>query len=66
MITTRATPTPIPALAPFVRPPCEAIPVAVVVGIDGLELPEDVVGIDGLELPEDGAEVLETAAAPVS
>lgn len=54
MITTRATPSPIPALAPFVRPSCEVIPVAVVVGLDGLELPED------------GAEVLETAAAPVS
>jgi hypothetical protein len=49
MITTRATPTPTPALAPFVRPPIEVIPVAVIVGLDRLE---------GLE---DGVEVLETA-----
>jgi hypothetical protein len=40
MITTRPTPTPIPALAPSVRPPFEVTSVGVVVGLDELELLE--------------------------
>lgn len=45
MITTRATPTPIPALAPFVRPPFEVIPIAAVGLLDGLEVVEDSPGV---------------------
>jgi hypothetical protein len=41
MITTRATPKPIPALAPVVRPPFEATSVAVWIGFDWLEVIEN-------------------------